>query len=73
MKIALLGAGKTGGKVSELHENTVIFNQSNKLTLEKLTECDVVVSFLPGDAFVEYIDVLIESKLRVVTGSTGFD
>lgn len=73
MKIALLGAGKTGGKVSELHENTVIFNQSNKLTLEKLSECDVVISFLPGDAFVEYIDVLIESKLPVVTGSTGFD
>lgn len=72
MKIALLGAGRTGGKVSELYPNTIIFDEKNKPTLTKLSECDVVVSFLPGEIFLEYIEMLIESGLPVVTGSTGF-
>ncbi len=73
MKIALLGAGKTGGKVADLHSNTVIFNSKNIPTKEKLQECDVVISFLAGDVFVDYIPLLIETKLPVVTGSTGFE
>lgn len=72
MKVALLGAGKTGSKVHELHENTVIFNSKNNPTLEKLSDCDLVISFLAGDVFIEYLDLLVESKLPVVTGSTGF-
>ena len=73
MKIALLGAGKTGQKVAQLYPNTVIFNTQNIPTKEKLCECDLVISFLAGDIFLEYIDLLIESKIPVVTGSTGFD
>lgn len=73
MKIALIGAGKTGGKVAELHANTIIFDENNIPTKEKLLECDVVVSFLPGPAFMEYIELLIETRLPVVTGSTGFE
>lgn len=73
MKIALLGAGKTGSKVAELHKDTVIFNTKNKPNAQKLKECDVVISFLSGDIFNEYIPMLIESKVPVVTGSTGFD
>lgn len=72
MKIALLGAGKTGSKVAELHQDTIIFNTSNKPTVEKLKGCDVVISFLVGDVFLEYIPLLIESRVPVVTGSTGF-
>lgn len=73
MKVALLGAGKTGGKVSQLHPNSVVFDERNLPTEEKLLACDVVISFLPGPAFVEYIDLLIETRLPVVTGSTGFE
>lgn len=73
MKVALIGAGKTGGKVAELHPKTVVFDEENPPTLEALQACDVVISFLPGPAFLEYIDLLVESKLPVVTGSTGFD
>ena len=73
MKVALLGAGKTGGKVAELHENTIIFNSTNKPTIENLKSCDVVISFLAGPIFAEYIDLLIESNIPVVTGSTGFE
>ena len=71
MKIALLGAGKTGGEVKELHPDTIVFDTQNKPTLEKLKECDVAISFLPGNAFLDYIDLLIEAKLPVVSGSTG--
>ena len=56
-----------------IHKDTVVFDENNIPTLESLKKCDVVISFLPGPAFVEYIPMLLESKLPVVTGSTGFD
>lgn len=71
MKVALLGSGKTGLHVAKLHENTIIFNSKNKPTIEELKLCDVVISFLPGDVFSEYIPLLTQSKLPVITGSTG--
>ncbi len=75
MKIALLGTGKTGGKVIEVlgSENVTSFDSGNPPTLETLADRDAVISFLPGPAFVQYIDLLVESGLPVATGSTGFD
>ena len=72
MKVALLGSGKTGGKVAELHKDTTIFDSKNKPDLEALRECDVVISFLTGDVFLDYIPMLLDAKIPVVTGSTGF-
>ena len=72
MKIALLGAGKTGSKVADLHAKTVVFNSTNTPTIDKIKECDIVISFLAGDIFLKYLDLLVESRLPVVTGSTGF-
>lgn len=75
MKIALLGKGKTGGKVLELLlEKKIahtVFDSKNTPTLEKLKGHDVVISFLSGEVFKEYMDLLAESKIPVVTGSTG--
>jgi 4-hydroxy-tetrahydrodipicolinate reductase len=74
MKIALLGKGKTGSKVIELHQGEVeIFDRSNPPTFDKLIKNDVIISFLPGEAFKELIPLLLETKLPVVTGSTGFN
>ncbi len=73
MKIALVGSGKTGSKVLEAHPQTTVFNRSNPVSLESLKGHDIIVSFLPGDAFLEHIDLFLKSKLPVVTGSTGFD
>tara|TARA_B100001971_G_C18268036_1_gene596462 strand:- start:35658 stop:36320 length:663 start_codon:yes stop_codon:yes gene_type:complete len=73
MKIALLGAGKTGGEVKNLHENTIVFDTKNPPTIENLKECDVAISFLPGDAFLSYIDILLKAEIPVVSGSTGMD
>ena len=75
MKIALLGKGKTGRKVLELMiiagiEHTV-FDSKNFPTLEKLHDHDVIISFLPGEAFKTYLPLLIETKIPVVCGSTG--
>jgi len=74
MKIALLGKGKTGSKVIELYPSNIeVFDRKNIPTFEKLSLCDVVISFLPGDAFKELIPTLLETKRPVVTGSTGFE
>ncbi len=72
MKIALVGSGKTGSKVAQAHSDTTLFNRSNLVSLEKLKNHDVIISFLPGDAFLEHTELFLQSKLPVVTGSTGF-
>jgi 4-hydroxy-tetrahydrodipicolinate reductase len=77
MKIALLGKGKTGARVLELMQELkiphVVFDSKNQPTQETLKECDIVISFLSGEVFSEYITLLLESKLPVVTGSTGMN
>jgi 4-hydroxy-tetrahydrodipicolinate reductase len=77
MKIALLGKGKTGSKVKELaiekgHE-VLVFDSKNTPTTQKLGQYDLVISFLPGPAFLSYIPMLLETKLPVVSGSTGVE
>jgi 4-hydroxy-tetrahydrodipicolinate reductase len=73
MKLGLLGSGKTGSKVVELANDPVmVFNSRNIPTLEKLKELDVLISFVPGHVFLEYLPLLLEAKVPVVTGSTGF-
>ena len=75
MKIALLGKGKTGSKALELNgaDNTLVFDSKNPFSIDKANGCDVIISFLPGDVFVNQLDLLLESKIPVVTGSTGFE
>jgi 4-hydroxy-tetrahydrodipicolinate reductase len=73
MKIALLGKGKTGQKVLEISQDQIeVFDRSNIPTYEKLIQHDLIISFLPGDAFHALIPLLVETKKPVVTGSTGF-
>ncbi|WP_408096480.1 4-hydroxy-tetrahydrodipicolinate reductase [Peredibacter sp. HCB2-198] len=72
MRIALLGKGKTGSKVLEFAQNVEVFDSKNVPTYDKLIKHDVIISFLPGEAFEALIPVLLETKKPVVTGSTGF-
>lgn len=73
MKIALLGKGKTGSKVMELYRGELtVFDSQNPPTLEALKDHDVLISFLPGDAFLEYLPLFVESARPMVIGSTGF-
>lgn len=73
MRLALLGTGKTGSMVAELYEGPMItsFNSSTPITVDALKAHSVVISFLPGDAFNEHLEVLFESRVPVVSGSTG--
>ncbi|MFA6238478.1 MAG: dihydrodipicolinate reductase C-terminal domain-containing protein [Bacteriovorax sp.] len=75
MKIALLGKGKTGGKVLELLKEKniphTVFDTSNNPSMETMRGHDVVISFLPGDAFKSYIPLLLDTKIPVICGSTG--
>lgn len=75
MKIALLGTGRTGSKVIELHgaSDIVEFNTKNPPTSEGLAACDVGICFLPGAALSEHLDSMIESKIPFAVGSTGME
>jgi len=74
VKIALLGQGKTGSKVLENKIHQIFaFDSKNPPTFERLETFDVIISFLPGDAFKSYIPLLVETKLPVVIGSTGLE
>lgn len=75
IKVALLGKGKTGGKVleeliSKEIEHTV-FDSNNIPSAQKLKGHDVIISFLPGEAFKIYLSMLVETKIPVICGSTG--
>jgi len=73
MKIGLLGSGKTGSKVLDLATDpVVVFNSKNIPTLEKLKSIDVLIVFVPGHVFLEYLPLMLEAKISVVTGATGF-
>ncbi len=74
MKVALLGTGKTGGKVLELLGSGDVtgFDAHNPPTRENLAGHDVAISFLPGPVLLEYIDMLVEADLPLASGSTGF-
>ncbi len=73
MKIALLGTGKTGSKVIEAHgqEYVTSFNSANPPTLEALRQHDVIIAFLAGPVFMQYLEILLKSGLPLANGSTG--
>lgn len=77
MKVALLGRGKTGSKVSDIcREKDIpctVFHSDNPLSLEKLKGHDVIVSFVPGKVMLEYLNILLDAKLPIVSGATGVE
>ena len=77
MKVALLGKGKTGGKVLLLLQNQniphTVFDSVNIPTLEKLKNHDVIICFFSGDVFKNYLDIVIDSKLPLICGTTGIE
>jgi 4-hydroxy-tetrahydrodipicolinate reductase len=77
MKVALLGKGKTGGKVLELLKAKnmfhTVFDSTNTPTLEKLKGHDVIICFFSGEVFKNYLNMVIDSKIPLICGSTGFE
>lgn len=74
MKIALIGAGKTGSHVERLagEDEVIIFDADNKPTAQALGACDVAILFVPGSAADELIEPLLESGIPAAWGTTGY-
>lgn len=76
MKVAVIGSGKTGGHVLHLvNKSDVVgpFGRSNPVSAEKISTADVGVIFVPGEAFLEMLPTLLESKKPMVIGATGME
>ncbi len=76
MKVAVIGSGKTGGHVLNLVNKADVvgpFGRSNPVSVQKLNAADIGIIFVPGDAFLEMIPNLLESKKPMVIGATGMD
>jgi 4-hydroxy-tetrahydrodipicolinate reductase len=76
MKFAVIGTGKTGGKVVELlDENQVVgpFDSSKKPTVAELQKADAAILFVPADAVEQLINPLIDSKIPAAWATTGYE
>ena len=68
----LLGSGKTGSFVAQNSPFQMeIFNTQNPPSKQKLNQCDIIISFLPPDAFLEYLELLKNLSVPIVCGTTG--
>lgn len=71
-KYALLGKGKTGQFIADLlGERCRVFSSKQPATLSDLMQVDVIICFVPNDAFSSILPLLIECKKPVVIGTTG--
>ena len=76
MKIAVIGKGKTGGHLLDLIPQADCigpFGKSNPPTANNLADADVGIVFVPGEAFLEMIPELLNSKKPMVVGATGME
>jgi 4-hydroxy-tetrahydrodipicolinate reductase len=76
MKFAVIGTGKTGGKVVEmLNEDQIIgpFNSKNKPTSEELQQADAAILFVPGPAVNDLMKPLLQSGIPAAWGTTGYN
>lgn len=76
MKFAVVGTGKTGGKVVEILADEQIigpFDSSNKPTEAELREADAAILFVPGSAVQELIPPLMDAAIPAAWGTTGYD
>jgi 4-hydroxy-tetrahydrodipicolinate reductase len=76
MKFAVIGTGKTGGKVVELLDEDQIagpFDSTNKPTPDQLKEADAAILFVPGAAVDDVMIPLIEAGIPAAWGTTGYE
>jgi 4-hydroxy-tetrahydrodipicolinate reductase len=76
MKFAVIGVGKTGGKVVEILDDSTIvgpFDEFNKPTAEKLKKADTAILFVPAPAVDELMEPLLDSGIPAAWATTGYD
>lgn len=76
MKFAIIGTGKTGGKVVELLEEQQVvgpFDSSRKPSVEELEHADAAILFVPAEAVSELMPLLMEAGTPAAWATTGYD
>ncbi len=76
MKLAVIGTGKTGGKVTELLSEDQIsdtFDENNEPTADKLKKADAAIIFVPGSAVDDIFEDVFDSGIPAIWGSTGYE
>ncbi|MDR3449821.1 MAG: dihydrodipicolinate reductase C-terminal domain-containing protein [Alphaproteobacteria bacterium] len=75
MKYAVIGTGKTGQAIADRlppQDIAALCNSRNPVTLDKLKNADAGIVFVPGPALASLLPLLIESRLPLVIGTTGY-
>ena len=75
MKYAVIGTGKTGQAVLDMlpkQDVVAVCNSRNPVTLEILHKCDTGIVFVAGKSFGDILPLLLESKIPLVIGTTGY-
>ena len=74
MKIAVIGTGKTGGKVLNLLDDDQIigpFDSTNPPTVEMLKPADAAIIFVPGSAVDNVLETVLSAEIAAAWGTTG--
>ncbi len=73
MKVSVIGTGKTGSAVAKLlGSQAVCYDSKSSITAEKLKETDAAIIFVPGEAAKEVSEIVLESGIPAVWGTTGY-
>lgn len=75
-KFAVIGTGKTGGKVVDVLDDEQVvgpFNSTDKPTADVLKKADVAILFVPGTAVEDLIEPLMKSGIPAAWGTTGYE
>jgi len=73
MKISVIGTGKTGGTISEvLGDSALNFDSNHKPTPGDVSKTDAAIIFVPGEAAAEVAEVMLETSVPAVWGTTGY-
>lgn len=76
MKYAVIGTGKTGKVILDMLPSAdvvEVFNTRNPVTKEKLQKSDVASVFVPGKGMGELMPILLEARVPLVIGTTGYE
>ncbi|MGB0132161.1 4-hydroxy-tetrahydrodipicolinate reductase [Chlorobium sp.] len=79
MKFTLVGSGRMGQQIagiinrSGIHEIAAILDDRSVVTAESFLGSDAIIDFTVRDAFLQNLPSMLQSRVPVVVGTTGWD
>ena len=79
MKFTLIGSGRMGQQVagvinrSGMHEIASMLDDRNSISAESFLGSDAIIDFTVRDAFLQNLPAILQSRIPVVVGTTGWD